>query len=53
LPQVQIYNFDSAWRTGPLNAAHQCSVFARPTPSVDAVWQAWQMVCRAAAIESA
>ncbi|MFZ2123317.1 MAG: lipopolysaccharide heptosyltransferase I [Rhodoferax sp.] len=95
LPHVQIYNFDTAWRTGPLAeqdaqlviasearqsmtsermecrvadaprsdgdklaraigpirgahddvsdvaAARQCSVFARPTPSVDAVWQAW------------
>jgi heptosyltransferase-1 len=47
LPHVQIYNFDTAWRTGPLlpsragNNAHQCSVFAQPTPSVDAVWQAW------------
>lgn len=47
LPHVQIYNFDTAWRTGPLalashaHAARQCSVFAQPTPSVDAVWQAW------------
>ena len=73
LPHVQIYNFDTAWRTGPINVAHtnvvtasvarqsrahgsprfarddesqvsprQCSVFAQPTPSVDAVWRAWQ-----------
>jgi heptosyltransferase-1 len=47
LRHVQIYNFDTAWRTGPLPPAladqvpHQCSVFAQPTPSVDAVWQAW------------
>ncbi len=64
LLHVQIYNFDTAWRTGPLNAVltgppaaplaglplphadvaarqRQCSVFARPCPSVDAVWQAW------------
>jgi heptosyltransferase-1 len=42
LPHVQIYNFDTAWRTGPLpEFPRQCSVFARPTPSVDAVWQAW------------
>lgn len=42
LPHVQIYNFDTAWRTGPLaESIRQCSVFARPTPSVDAVWQAW------------
>lgn len=42
LPHVQIYNFDTAWRTGPLaELPRQCSVFARPAPSVDAVWQAW------------
>jgi heptosyltransferase-1 len=47
LPHVQIYNFDTAWRTGPLpvegpsGTARQVSVFAQPTPSVDAVWQAW------------
>ena len=45
LPHVQIYNFDTAWRTGPIQqppgAARQLSVFALPTPSVDAVWQAW------------
>ncbi len=43
LAHVQIYNFDTAWRTGP-HAARQRSVFAQPTPSVDAVWQAWQDV---------
>ncbi len=41
LPHVQIYNFDTAWRTGPSHNARQCSVFASPTPAVDAVWQAW------------
>jgi heptosyltransferase I len=41
LPHVQLYNFDTAWRTGPLNCAHQRSVFAHPAPSLDAVWQAW------------
>ncbi len=41
LPHVQIYNFDTAWRTGPEPAGRQRSVFAQPTPSVDAVWQAW------------
>ena len=64
LLHVQIYNFDTAWRTGPLDATlagppatllpglprphadvaarqRQCSVFAQPSPSVDAVWQAW------------
>ncbi len=44
LPHVQIYNHDTAWRTGPLPAARQCSVYAQPTPSVDAVWQAWEAV---------
>ena len=45
LPHVQIYNFDTAWRTGPLPAAakapRQLSVFARPQPTVDSVWQVW------------
>jgi len=47
LPHVQIYNFPTAWRTGPQAAhghAHQVSVEGRPTPSFDAVWQAWQTV---------
>ena len=42
LPHVQIYNFDTAWRTGPLGCKHQVSVFAQPVPAVDAIWQAWQ-----------
>jgi heptosyltransferase-1 len=42
LPHVQLYNFDTAWRTGPDSAARrQVSVFAQPAPGVDAVWQAW------------
>ena len=44
LQHVQIYNFDTAWRTGPdpvTSQGRQVSVFAQPTPSVDAVWQAW------------
>ena len=42
LPHVQLYNFDTAWRTGPDAAnGRQVSVFAQPAPSVDAVWQAW------------
>lgn len=41
LPHVQIYNFDTAWRTGPEEKGHQCSVVDVPTPTVDAVWQAW------------
>ena len=49
LPHVQIYNFDTAWRTGPLatdpaadKAVQQISVFATPQPSPEAVWQAWE-----------
>lgn len=41
LPHVQVYNFDTAWRTGP-SSEKQRSVYASPTPSVDAVWQAWR-----------
>ena len=41
LPHVQIYNFPTAWRTGPLSAEHQSSVFDPDGPTVDAVWQAW------------
>jgi heptosyltransferase-1 len=37
LPHVQIYNFDTAWRTGPKGCAWQQSVFAMPTPSPEAV----------------
>lgn len=50
LPHVQIYNFDTAWRTGPLTQAlqdahaRQQTVFAQPTPDVNAVWQAWNEV---------
>ena len=40
LPHVQIYNFETAWRTGVAND-RQLSVYASPTPTVDAVWQAW------------
>lgn len=41
LPHVQIYNFDTAWRTGPLGCNHQTSVFSNISPTVAAVWQAW------------
>lgn len=44
LPHVQVYNFDTAWRTGPLVQARQRAVVATPTPDVGAVWQAWQAV---------
>ncbi|MEJ7931934.1 lipopolysaccharide heptosyltransferase I [Ramlibacter sp. AN1015] len=43
-PHVQIYNFDTAWRTGPCGSARQRAVFAAPTPSVEAVWSAWEQV---------
>ena len=47
-PHVQIYNFDTAWRTGPVahpsGRRRQLSVFAEPTPAVDQVWSAWQQV---------
>lgn len=47
LPHVQIYNFPTAWRTGPRvehGHAHQRSVQGEPTPDVEAVWSAWQQV---------
>lgn len=44
LPHVQIYNFDTAWRTGPVDTPRQRAVYAQPTPSVDAVWDAWRAV---------
>ena len=58
LPHVQIYNFDTAWRTGPLvadvegAASRQVSVYAQPTPSVEAVWQAWQSVSASSAVSA-
>ena len=42
LPHVQIYNFDTAWRTGPQGLTRQASVVDSPTPTAEAVWQAWQ-----------
>ncbi len=46
LPHVQIYNFDTAWRTGPpADAAHatrQIAVYASPQPDIETVWQAWE-----------
>lgn len=47
LPHVQVYNFDTAWRTGPLGNRRQRAVYASPTPDVEAVWQAWQAVTMA------
>jgi heptosyltransferase I len=47
LPHVQIYNFDTAWRTGPLGNPSQRAVYGSPTPTLAAVWQAWQAVTMA------
>jgi heptosyltransferase-1 len=47
LPHVQIYNFDTAWRTGPEGLRRQTSVIDCPTPTVDAVWHAWQKCLQA------
>ncbi len=44
LPHVQLYNFDTAWRTGPVHRTRQRSVYAQPAPTVDTVWQAWRQV---------
>jgi len=42
LPHVQLYNFETAWRTGPsVTAVRQRSVFASPYPGLEQVWQAW------------
>lgn len=48
LPHVQLYNHDTAWRTGPQGAAHQRSVFGHPVPAVEPVWACW-VDCVAAA----
>lgn len=53
LPHVQIYNFDTAWRTGPVGVAHQCSVVDVNLPSVDAVWQAWEVCLQRQALADA
>ncbi|WP_233249013.1 lipopolysaccharide heptosyltransferase I [Limnohabitans sp. JirII-29] len=47
VPHVQIYNFDTTWRTGPVGLARQCALVDCPTPTVDAVWQAWQRCVQA------
>jgi heptosyltransferase-1 len=44
LPHVQIYNFDNAWRTAPVGSPDQLAVYAQPTPSLAAVWDAWESV---------
>jgi heptosyltransferase I len=53
LPHVQIYNFPTAWRTGPQPAHrrfHQMSVEGSPAPSLEAVSAAWQQVAAAAGL---
>ena len=47
LPHVQLYNWPTAWRTGPLPAhghLHQVAVQAQPVPDVQSVWDAWGQV---------
>ena len=47
LPHVQLYNFPTAWRTGPLaehGHRHQEALFDAAAPAVDAVWAAWLRV---------
>ncbi|SDP78365.1 heptosyltransferase-1 [Rhodoferax sp. OV413] len=50
LPLVRLYNFDTVWRTGPRDNDHQFSVFGEPTPSVDAVWNAWMQASALASL---
>jgi heptosyltransferase I len=50
LPHVQIYNFPTAWRTGPQAAhgqRHQLSVEGQSGPGLEAVWSAWNQVLKA------
>jgi heptosyltransferase-1 len=47
LPHVQIYHFDTAWRTGPQHMPHQVALYQAPNPSVDQVWRAWNQVLTA------
>ena len=52
LPHVQIYNFATAWRTGPLAAhghLHQEAVVDTAVPGIEAVWAAWRRVCAVSA----
>jgi heptosyltransferase-1 len=50
LPHVQLYNFPTAWRTGPMpehGHAHQVCVGGAELPTLYAVESAWQAVARA------
>ena len=56
LPHVQLYNFPTSWRTGPQarhGARQQVAVEGEPTPTVAAVWAAWQGVASSAALIAA
>ena len=53
LPHVQIYNFDTAWRTGPLGCAWQQSVFAPSGPSLEQVLRVWDDCLAAAKLRTA
>jgi heptosyltransferase-1 len=51
LAHVQLYNFPTAWRTGPQarhspagEAAHLVSIGGDSVPTLDEVWSAWQQV---------
>lgn len=51
LPHVQLYNFPTAWRTGPQAShghRHQVALEGRPVPTVQATWLAWSNVLVAA-----
>ena len=53
LPHVQLYNFPTAWRTGPQprhGAGLQVAVEGDPVPTVSAVWAAWKGVQSAARV---
>jgi heptosyltransferase I len=53
LPHVQIYNFPTAWRTGPQPVhghLHQVSVEGSPSPSLEVVAAAWQQVAQAMSV---
>ena len=53
LPHVQLYNVDTAWRTGPGGSGLQQSVFAVPQPGLEHVWRAWCQVWTTARPEQA
>lgn len=55
LPHVQLYNFPTAWRTGPQPAhghRHQVSVGGEVVPALETVWAAWQQVLAASRAEA-